>query len=296
MTFFRPSTAATRILLASSSHTVATTASSAIFLPQTAAFGARPRISTTVTAFTRRMMSSSSNSSSSSSSIGQNIEFAKLTLAQADCVCFDVDSTVINEEGIDVLAEFLGKGEKVASLTKQAMEGGMKFQDALAARLELLEPSKASIEECLKATPLQLTPGVHEFIQKLQNAQKDVFLVSGGFRLMIQPVADILSIPRTQIYANTILFDGEGMYTGFDTNEPTSQDMGKPRALEQIQARGNYQTMVMIGDGATDAQAKPPAAAFIGFGGVAVREKVKQVADWFVLDFQDLIDVLDESV
>ena len=109
---------------------------------------------------------------------------------------------------------------------------------------------------------------------------------------MIHPVADILKIPHDNIVANTILFDEKGEYHDFDANEPTSQDMGKPKALEMIQKANGYKKMVMIGDGATDAQAKPPAVSFIGFGGVAVREKVKATADWFVTDFSDLTKVI----
>lgn len=183
----------------------------------------------------------------------------------------------------------------MAALTRQAMEGGMKFQDALAARLELLQPSQESILDCLQRHPLELTPGVQAFVRELQKQNKAVFLVSGGFRIMIEPVADVLDIPRQNIVANHILFHDNGEYRAFDVNEPTSQDMGKPKALEMIQAANGYQTMVMIGDGATDTQAKPPAKAFIGFGGVEVREKVKAVADWFVLDFGDLTKVLQSS-
>lgn len=226
--------------------------------------------------------------------MGQDIDGAMEALAQADCVCFDVDSTVVDEEGIDVLADFLGQGEQVAALTKQAMEGGMKFQDALALRLDLLRPSRPRIEACLQAHPLQLTPGVADFVAALQQAGKHVYLVSGGFRIMIEPVAKVLGIAKTSIVANTIQFDANGNYTGFDANEPTSADMGKPKALQQIQAAKGYSKMIMIGDGATDAQAKPPAAAFIGFGGVAVREKVKATADWFVTEFEPLTAVVKE--
>ena len=48
----------------------------------------------------------------------------------------------------------------------------------------------------------------------------------------------------------------------------------------------------MVGDGVTDMHAKPPADAFIGFGGVVVREKVRDGADWFVTDLSELLDVL----
>jgi phosphoserine phosphatase len=225
---------------------------------------------------------------------GQNVANAMESLANADAVCFDVDSTVIAEEGIDVLADYLGKGEQVAELTRKAMEGSTKFQDALKARLDLLQPSKQSILDCLESTPFQLTPGVDSFIETLIEANIDVYLVSGGFRIMIEPIARQVCVAKTNIYANTILFDEDGNYTGFDHLEPTSADMGKPKALERIKKEGGYNTMVMIGDGATDAQAKPPADAFIGFGGIVVRQAVKEKACWFVTDFQDLQNVVEQ--
>lgn len=225
---------------------------------------------------------------------GKNVELAMEKLANADAVCFDVDSTVIAEEGIDVLADFLGQGEAVAALTKNAMEGSQKFEDALKARLDLMKPPKQKIEECLEALPLKLTPGVEELIEALTVKGIDVYLVSGGFRIMIEPVAEKVCVAKDRIYANTILFDEEGMYTGFDANEPTSRDMGKPKALEVIKKAGNYKTMVMVGDGATDAQAKPPADAFIGFGGIVVRPAVQEKADWFVKDFQDMTTIVEK--
>jgi phosphoserine phosphatase len=227
---------------------------------------------------------------------GQDVEAAMHALANADCVCFDVDSTVINEEGIDVLADYLGQGKAVAALTLAAMEGGMKFQDALRARLDLLKPGRSQIEQCLIERPLQLTPGVQELVEKCHATGKHVYLVSGGFRIMIEPVAETLGIDKSRIVANTIRFnDTTGEYLDFDSNEPTSKDMGKPAALQMIQAAGNYKTMIMVGDGATDAQAKPPAAAFIGFGGVTIRKKVQDTADWFVMDFQEMIRIVGES-
>jgi phosphoserine phosphatase len=229
----------------------------------------------------------------SEATVGNKVADAMYSLYKADAVCFDVDSTVVNEEGIDVLADFLGKGPAVAALTKQAMEGDTKFQDALKMRLHLMQPSKSQIETCLKERPLVLTEGVETLMQTLQAKNVDIWLVSGGFRIMIEPVATLLKIPISNIVANTILFDGQGNYDSFDTNEPTSRDMGKPKALEQIKAAKGYETMVMVGDGATDAQAKPPAKAFIGFGGVTEREAVKEKADWFVKDFGDMTKIID---
>ena len=227
--------------------------------------------------------------------IGTNVPMSVEAFVNADCVCFDVDSTIIQEEGIDVLAEYLGKGAAVAQLTKQAMEGGMKFQDALAARLHLLQPSKLQIESCLRDHPFRLTKGIPELMQLLQLYHKDIYLISGGFRMMIEPIAKQLHIdPNTHVVANNILFDCDLLYNGFDTKEYTSQDMGKPKAIQSIYDSNpiRYRTIVMIGDGMTDAQTKPPATSFIGFGGVVVRNNVQELADWFITDFQDLIYLL----
>jgi len=223
---------------------------------------------------------------------GNDVATAMEMLAKADAVCFDVDSTVIDEEGIDVLADTLGKGPEVAAWTAKAMGGGVKFEDALAARLEIIKPSRQDIASCLEQHPLKLSEGVDRLIEALHARGTDVYLVSGGFRLMIEPVADVLDVSHDRIYANTITFDESGNYTGFDSDEPTSADQGKPKALTMIKAEKGYETMIMVGDGATDAQAKPPADAFIGYGGVVTRDAVKAKACWFVRDFETMIDIV----
>lgn len=220
-------------------------------------------------------------------------ELARRALRQADAVCFDVDSTVVTTEGIDLLAKCYNVEEAVANLTRSAMEGDVKFQDAMAARLELMQPSKASLERCLKSegSP-QLSDGVAALVAKLHARGTHVYLVSGGFRVMIEPIAALLGIPKDRIFANTIVFKTDGSYFGFDRSEPTSRDGGKPAVFESLRKRFGYATMVMVGDGATDMQARPPADAFIGYGGVVVRKRVAEGADWFVTDFQELLEAL----
>mmetsp|Transcript_21897 Transcript_21897/g.49831 ORF Transcript_21897/g.49831 Transcript_21897/m.49831 type:complete len:109 (-) Transcript_21897:288-614(-) len=93
---------------------------------------------------------------------GVAVPAAMEALAQADAVCFDVDSTVVTEEGIDVLAAHLGVGQQVADLTASAMSGTTKFEDALAARLSLMQPSKKSILKCIEELPLEFSPGLED--------------------------------------------------------------------------------------------------------------------------------------
>lgn len=83
-----------------------------------------------------------------------------------------------------------------------------------------------------------------------------------------------------------MLFNPDGSFKGFDANEPTSRDGGKAAVVKLLKESHGYSNVVMIGDGVTDMQARPPADLFIGFGGVVVREKVQSGADWFVKDFQ----------
>ncbi|GAB2303085.1 hypothetical protein Dimus_037081 [Dionaea muscipula] len=212
-----------------------------------------------------------------------------------DAVCFDVDSTVCLDEGIDEFAEFCGAGKAVAEWTSRAMDGSVTFQEALAARLSLINPSLAKLHDFLEKKPPRISPGIAELVMKLKAKSIDIFLVSGGFRQMINPVASILEIPFENIFANQLLFGNAGEFVGFDKDEPTSWSGGKATAVQQIRKDHNYKTLVMIGDGATDLEARQPGGAdlFICYGGVQLREAVAAKADWLVFNFKDLINSLD---
>merc|ERR1712003_47581 len=119
--------------------------------------------------------------------------------------------------------------------------------------------------------------------------------VSGGFRSMIRPVAEQLFIPTDHVFANELLFDEKGAYAGFSHDEPTSDSGGKARAVTEIMRRFSVNKVAMVGDGATDMEAKPPARLTVGFGGNVVRDKVKALADVYVYDFQPLISMLETA-
>ena len=121
-------------------------------------------------------------------------------------------------------------------------------------------------------------------VAKLHERGVAVCLVSGGFRLMIEPVADRLGISRERIWANSLEFDAARGFVRHDDREPTSRSGGKPAVVAELQ-RAPHAHVVMVGDGGTDLEAKPSADAFIGFGGVAERGAVRDGADWFVRDF-----------
>ncbi|MBA0757328.1 hypothetical protein Gotri_020434 [Gossypium trilobum] len=213
----------------------------------------------------------------------------------ADAVCFDVDSTVCVDEGIDELAEFCGAGKAVAEWTARAMGGSVPFEEALSARLSLFKPSLTQVQDFLDKRPPRISPGIEELVKKLMARNTDVYLISGGFRQMINPVASILGIPQENIFANQLLFGSSGEFLGFDANEPTSRSGGKATAVQQIRKVKGYKALVMIGDGATDLEARKPGGAnlFICYAGVQHRESVAAKANWLVFSFTDLITALE---
>nr|DAD35044.1 TPA_asm: hypothetical protein HUJ06_005684 [Nelumbo nucifera] len=174
----------------------------------------------------------------------------------ADAVCFDVDSTVCLDEGIDELAEFCGAGKAVAEWTARAMSGSVPFEDALAARLSLFNPSLSQVQDFLEKKPSRISPGIDKLIKYLKAHNADVYLISGGFRQMIQPVASILGIPCENIFANQLLFGSSGEFLGFDRNEFTSRSGGKATAVQHVRKAHGYKCLVMIGDGATDLEVR----------------------------------------
>ncbi|KAI3454821.1 hypothetical protein Pfo_011484 [Paulownia fortunei] len=213
----------------------------------------------------------------------------------ADAVCFDVDSTVCLDEGIDELAEFCGAGKAVAEWTAREMSGSVPFEQALAARLSIFNLSLSQVQNFLEKRAPRISPGIDALVRKLKDKNTNVYLISGGFRQMINPVASILGIPLKNIFANQLLFGSSGEFSGFDTNEPTSRSGGKATAVQQLRKAHGHKSLVMIGDGATDLEARKPGGAdlFICYGGVQLREAVAAKADWLVFNFEDLINSLD---
>ena len=213
-------------------------------------------------------------------------------LKTAQAFCFDVDSTVITTEGIDELAGFAGARASVAALTASAMGGSTPFHEALDARLRLIAPTEGMLRDFVAAHPPVFTPHLRDAVARLHARGTHVYLVSGGFTQMIHPVADVLSIPRERVFANTILFHPGGGYAGVDEAAPTRRDGGKAEVVARLKAAHGYTPLVMVGDGATDLQARPPADAMVGYGGVAVREAVQRGACWFIRDFKELLPLL----
>lgn len=132
-----------------------------------------------------------------------------------------------------------------------------------------------------------------EFVTRLRNSGKKVYLITGGFDCLIEPVCLELGIPLENMYANKIFFTFNGEYAGFDVNQPTSRTGGKAEAISMVRrALNDDANIIMIGDGATDQEACPPADYFIGYGGNIIRDEVRNRAHYYITDFEQLYHVL----
>lgn len=216
----------------------------------------------------------------------------KQILRLADCVTFDVDSTVCTDEGIDELASFLNRGQEVGELTRMAMEGKVTYAESLRRRLEIIRPSSEDIQRFKEQNGIHFSPGIEALVIRLRDLRVPVYLITGGFYDLVDDVAQLLGVPKENVFANRILFDKDGKYNGFDSNQLTSRDTGKAEVIAELKKKHDYKRLVHVGDGMTDASACPPADAFIGYGGNQVREKVRLVSKWYVMDFREMLDEL----
>jgi phosphoserine phosphatase len=193
-------------------------------------------------------------------------------------IFFDVDSTLVTIEGIDVLAD--GNPE-IARLTDAAMNGEVPLEQVYAARLEAIRPSRAAVEALGQRYLESLTDGAEEVIATLRNAGADVHLVTAGIEQAVVPLAAGLGIAPRAVHAVTLEFDARGGYKDFDRHSRLTRKGGKELEVRSVLARSKGSS-AFVGDGVSDLETKPMVDLFIGFGGVHSRSRVKENADIFV--------------
>jgi phosphoserine phosphatase len=164
-------------------------------------------------------------------------------------VLLDMDSTLIQQEVIDLLAERCGVGAEVAAITQAAMRGELDFTESLTARVKLLAGANAEILESVKAS-ITLTPGARTLIRTLHKLGHKVGVVSGGFLDVIEPLLKELEI---DFYRANKLEITDGKLTGNVLGSIVDKN-GKALALRDFASAENVNLSqtIAIGDGAND--------------------------------------------
>ena len=202
-----------------------------------------------------------------------------LRLADFKLVAFDMDSTLINIECVDEIAEAAGRKAEVAAITEAAMRGDITdYKDSLRRRMALLEGVPLAALEQVVQRHLQLNPGVERFVRACQSAGLKTLLVSGGFTYFSDRVRQRLGLDFAR--AN-VLELANGQLTGRLVDRPWGDivDGAEKRRvlLEVCELMGISPTQaIAVGDGANDLPMMQVAGLSIAFHGKpAVREQAK---------------------
>ncbi|MBN9888724.1 phosphoserine phosphatase SerB [Salipiger abyssi] len=162
----------------------------------------------------------------------------------------DMDSTMIQQECIDELAEEAGVGAHVKEITARAMNGELDFEGALTERVALLKDLPESVIDKVLDARITLMPGGKTLVATMKAQGAYTALVSGGFTAFTARVAALVGFDENR--ANTLLTEG-GRLSG-DVARPILGREAKVQALEEITARlGLSEADVLaVGDGAND--------------------------------------------
>jgi phosphoserine phosphatase len=184
----------------------------------------------------------------------QNIS-PPLHLKDFKLIAFDMDSTLINIECIDEIADAVGRKAQVAAITEAAMRGEIAdFKDSLRRRVALLKGVSVQSMEQVYLERLQLNPGATELVEACKQAGMKVLLVSGGFTFFTDRIRERLAIDYTRSNQLEIV---NGELTGRLLDQPWGDicdGAEKRRMLEQTctQMGISPQQTIAMGDGAND--------------------------------------------
>ncbi len=197
-------------------------------------------------------------------------------------ICFDCDSTLSSIEGIDELARLRGPEicRQVAALTEDAMNGRIRIEEIFGLRLEAIRPTREDAAAVGRGYLASVEPTAKATLAGLAAAGWTPVIISGGFRQAIRPLADFLGVGRVE--AVDLFFNPDGSYRGYDAAYPSTRSGGKLEIIASLRAEYRPERIVMVGDGVSDLEVKPAVDLFVGFGGYAVRERVRREAAAFV--------------
>lgn len=178
-----------------------------------------------------------------------------LRLRDYQLIAFDMDSTLINIECVDEIADAVGRKAEVAAITEAAMRGEIAdFKESLRRRVALLRGVTVADMARVYEERLRVNPGAAELIAACKAAGMKVLLVSGGFTYFTDRVRDLLAIDYTR---SNVLEVREGVLTGRMIDQPWGDicdGAEKRRMLLQTCAQLGIspQQAIAMGDGAND--------------------------------------------
>jgi phosphoserine phosphatase len=190
-------------------------------------------------------------------------------------VVLDVDSTLIQQECIELLAAHAGRQQEVAAVTERAMQGELDFTESLRERVQVLAGLDASVLEAVRSEVL-LTPGARTLVRTLKRLGFTVAVVSGGFVEIVGPLAADLGIHHVRANQLEVV---DGRLTGRLVGEVVDR-AGKAAALRDFAEEEGLplSRTVAIGDGANDLDMLAEAGLGVAFNAKPIVRKQAHTA------------------
>jgi phosphoserine phosphatase len=198
---------------------------------------------------------------------------ASLRTARRKFLMMDVDSTLIQQEVIELLAAYAGKREEVTAVTEAAMRGELDFAQSLHARVAVLAGLPSDVVEKVRAE-VRLTDGAAELVAAFQAAGHAVAVVSGGFNQILQPIAEDLGL---RYWTANELEIVDGALTGKVIGDVVDRAAKEKYLREWAAAEGiPMEHTIAVGDGANDLDMLGAAGIGVAFN---AKPAVRAVAD-----------------
>ena len=179
----------------------------------------------------------------------------------------DMDSTMIGQECLDELADFVGQKARVAAITERAMRGEIEFAPALRERVALLAGLPASVVDEVIAKRITLTPGGRTLVHTMRRHGAHTCLVSGGFTVFTARIAALVGFDEDR--GNRLIVGNDGRFVGAVAEPVLGRDT-KLETLKELRRKlglAHNETLV-VGDGAND-------LSMIGDAGLGVAFRAK---------------------
>jgi len=207
-------------------------------------------------------------------------------------IFFDCDSTLTAVEGIDVMADTVGKRRRVEVLTKAAMDGALDLEEVYAKRLRTLRPTRQQILDIRRSYKRHIVEDAAHVVTALQSLGHKVYIISGGLAEPVEEFGISLGIPRDRIRAVGITYNelsgqwwersaaDDKRYMTHTEGALTISD-GKAQIVTELLGEQRGRSL-LIGDGNSDLKAGRAVDLFVGFGGVVARPVVQANAPVFI--------------
>lgn len=211
----------------------------------------------------------------------------------------DFDSTIIDLETLEFLASFSLQGnnqkhniiQKISHYTDLAMNGDITFQESLEIRLKLMKIHKKHINETIRLLDDKIDKSFLKNIDFFKKHIDCTYIVSGGFKSIIEPTLLSSTNLNWNIFANEFKFDKNDNVIGVDSHNPLAFSKGKVELVKKLNLNND---IIIIGDGYTDYEVKKYGVAkyFLAYTAHAIRRNVIINADKTCKNFNEVIEFI----